>query len=229
MGESITFASNGGRCTGYLSLPPTGAGPAIIVIQEWWGLVGHIKDVVDRFALAGFVALAPDLYHGEATTEPDEAKKLMMELAMKAAGQDIAGAGKFLSSREDVTSPNIGVIGFCMGGSLAIWSATISDDIAAAVGFYPGGSWERMSPNWGQYSGKSAQIHCAESDGTSSAPPIQEAVIAINRAGGTASAFDYAGTQHAFFNDDRPEVFDKAASALAWDRTIAFFNLKLRK
>jgi carboxymethylenebutenolidase len=228
MGQSITFASNGGSCTGYLSLPPSGAGPAIIVIQEWWGLVGHIKDVVDRFALAGFVALAPDLYHGEATTEPDAAKKLMMELAMKTAAQDIAGAAKFLSSRDDVTSPNIGAIGFCMGGSLAIWSATISDEIAATVGFYPGGSWERMSPNWSQYSGKSTQIHCAESDGTSSAPSIQEAVTAINAAGGNATAFDYVGTAHAFFNDDRPEVFDTAASALAWERTISFFNLNLR-
>lgn len=229
MGEAITFASNGGSCTGYLSLPPTGAGPAIIVIQEWWGLVGHIKDVVDRFALAGFVALAPDLYHGEATAEPDEAKKLMMELAMKAAAQDIDGAAKFLSSRADVTSPKIGAIGFCMGGSLAIWSATISDEIAACVGFYPGGSWERMAPNWSKYSGKSAQIHCAEADGSSSAPSIEEAVIAIDSAGGKASAFDYAGTQHAFFNDDRPEVFDSAASALAWERTISFFNLNLRR
>ena len=228
MGESVSFASNGHNGTGYLSVPASGSGPAVIVIQEWWGLVGHIKDVVDRFAAAGFVALAPDLYNGESTAEPDEAKKLMMELQMKKAGEDIAGAASYLIARSDVSSATVGAIGFCMGGTLAIWSATISENISAAVGFYPGGSWERTNPNWSNYAGKAAIIHAAESDGTSNAPGIQEALAEIATAGGSATAFDYAGTKHAFFNEDRPEVYDAPAAELAWTRTLDFLRSSVK-
>lgn len=228
MGESVSFSSNGQNGTGYLAMPSSGSGPAVIVIQEWWGLVGHIKNVVDRFAAAGFVALAPDLYNGKSTAEPDEAKKLMMELQMKKAGEDIAGAANYLCSRSDVTSATVGAIGFCMGGTLAIWSATISEKISAAVGFYPGGSWERTNPTWSNYSGKAAIIHAAESDGTSQAPGIQEALREIVSAGGSATAFDYVGTKHAFFNEDRPEVYDAGAAKLAWTRTLDFLRLSVK-
>lgn len=224
MGEKVSFASNGGTCEGYLAIPKGGSGPAVIVIQEWWGLVGHITAVADRFAEAGFVALAPDLYHGVIAQEPDEARKLLMGLAMDRAALDIAGAAKYLSDRDDVSGRGVGVVGFCMGGSLALWSATLSPEITASVAFYPGLPWERMAPNWQNYSGKSAQIHCSESDGTSTAPGIQEAVKAIKTSGGNVETFDYPSTQHAFFNDDRPEVFDAKASVSAWDRVITFFN-----
>ena len=122
MGERVSFASNGGTCEGYLALPQSGSGPAVIVIQEWWGLVGHITNVADRFAKAGFVALAPDLYHGVVAKEPDEAKKLLMDLAIDTAALDISGAAKYLSARKDVVGKGVGVIGFCMGGSLARWN-----------------------------------------------------------------------------------------------------------
>ena len=91
----MSFASNGGTATA-TSRRPTGGGPGVIVIQEWWGLVGHIKDVAERFAAAGFVALAPDFFHGAATDEPDEAMRLMMGLAMDQAAKDIAGAAAYL-------------------------------------------------------------------------------------------------------------------------------------
>ena len=91
-GQSIEYASNGGTASGYLALPDAGSGPAVIVIQEWWGLVPHIEDVADRFAAEGYVALAPDLYHGQSTTEPDEAGKYMMELRMEDAVRDMTGA-----------------------------------------------------------------------------------------------------------------------------------------
>lgn len=224
MGEKVSFASNGGTCDGYLALPQSGSGPAVIVIQEWWGLVGHITNVADRFAKAGFVALAPDFYHGVVANEPDEAKKLLMDLAMDKAALDIAGAAKYLSGRNDVVGKGVGVIGFCMGGSLAIWSATLSPEIVATVGFYPGQPWSRMSPVWENYSGKHSIIHCSEHDGTSAAPGIQEALHAIRAAGGSAEAFDYPETDHAFFNDERTEVYDASASAVAWERTLAFFN-----
>jgi carboxymethylenebutenolidase len=226
-GNHIKFSADGKSGAGYIALPESGTGPAVIVIQEWWGLVGHITDIVDRFAAAGFVALAPDLYHGQAASEPDQAKKLMMELELDRAGEEIVTAAKYLAAMKNTTSDRVGVVGFCMGGSLAIWSGTLSDQITATVGFYPGASWERHAPDWSRYSGKASIIHCAEGDGTSAAPGIQEALTEINGAGGDAVAYDYQGTGHAFFNDDRPEVFNESAAKLAWARTINFFAQKL--
>jgi len=226
-GNHIKFSADGKSGAGYIALPESGTGPAVIVIQEWWGLVGHITDIVDRFAAAGFVALAPDLYHGQAASEPDHAKKLMMELELDRAGEEIVTAAKYLAAMKNTTSDRVGVVGFCMGGSLAIWSGTLSDQITATVGFYPGASWERHAPDWSRYSGKASIIHCAEGDGTSAAPGIQEALTEINGAGGDAVAYDYQGTGHAFFNDDRPEVFNESAAKLAWARTINFFAQKL--
>jgi carboxymethylenebutenolidase len=208
---------------GYLALPESGSGPAVIVIQEWWGLVGHITDVVDRFAAAGFVAFAPDLYHGQAASEPDTAKKLMMELQLDDAGKELTAAAQHLLSLPQTSSQHVGVVGFCMGGSLAIWSATLTPEITAAVAFYPGASWERHAPQWANFAGKVALIHCAQGDGTSAAPGIQEALREITGAGGSAKAYDYEGTQHAFFNNDRPAVYSELAAALAWERTLEFF------
>jgi len=227
MGSQTSFNVNGTTGEGYLAKPTSGSGPAVIVIQEWWGLVGHITDVVDRFAAAGFVAFAPDLYHGQAASEPDTAKKLMMELQLDAAGKEMSSAAAYLLSLPETSSSTVGAVGFCMGGSLAIWSATLTADISAAVGFYPGASWERHAPQWKNYKGKHAMIHCAESDGTSTAPGIQEAKREIEAAGGDIQLFDYAGSQHAFFNNDRPEVYDEGAATLSWDRTLAFFRSNL--
>jgi len=224
----LIYNHNGQSGEGYLALPESESGPAVIVIQEWWGLVGHIKDVVDRFAAAGFVAFAPDLYHGQAAAEPDTAKKLMMELELDLAGKEIVNAADYLVSLPETSTAHAGVVGFCMGGSLAIWSGTLSPKITATVGFYPGSSWERHAPNWANYFGKSALIHAAEGDGTSQAPGIQEALTKIRAAGGGATAFDYPETQHAFFNSDRPEVFAPLAAALAWERTLEFLYLSLK-
>lgn len=224
----LNYNHNGVSGEGYLALPDSKSGPAVIVIQEWWGLVGHIKDVVDRFAAAGFVAFAPDLYHGQAAAEPDTARKLMMELELDAAGKEIVNAAEYLTSLPETTAQHVGVVGFCMGGSLAIWSGTLSPTISATVGFYPGASWERHAPVWANYKGKSALIHAAEGDGTSAALGIQEAIREIGNAGGTATAYDYEGTQHAFFNNDRPEVYNEVAASLSWERTLEFFFSSLK-
>ncbi len=96
MGEIVEFASNGATASGYLAVPEGGGGVPLVVIQEWWGLVPHIEDVSDRFAAEGFAALAPDLYHGESSTEPDEAGKLMMALNLEQAGRDMGGAVSYL-------------------------------------------------------------------------------------------------------------------------------------
>jgi carboxymethylenebutenolidase len=226
MGEMVSYPSNGGTSEGYLALSADGPGPAVVVIQEWWGLVPHIMALADRFAAAGFTALAPDLYHGVRTAEPDEAGRLIMGLAMDQAAKDIAGAAAYLASRPEVSAP-IGTAGFCSGGSLALWSATLSDHIVAAVGFYPPLPWERMSPEWSNYAGKAAIIHCSEEDGTSAAPGIQIANQAIKSAGGECHLYDYPGTKHAIFNDDRPEVYSPGAASTAWARTIELFRTRL--
>src|SRR5713226_2945143 len=118
-GQMVEFTSNGGKASGYLAIPQKGTGPGVIVIQEWWGLVDHIKDVCDRFAKEGYVALAPDLYHGKTTKSPDEAGKLMMSLVIDQAARDLAGGIAYLKSQPDVTGRTVGTIGFCMGGALS--------------------------------------------------------------------------------------------------------------
>lgn len=227
MGETVTFESNGGTADGYLALPESGSGPGVILVQEWWGLVGHITDVADRLAAEGFVVLAPDFFHGAKTDEPDEAMRLLMGLAMDRAATDLAGAAAYLSDLENVDAAGIGAVGFCMGGSLALWSATVAENIVAAVGFYPAMPWERMDPAWPNYTGKHALIHCSEEDGTSAAPGIKAAVEGIESAGGSVEVFDYPGTSHAFFNDERPEVYHPDAASAAWGRTTEFLHTHL--
>ena len=223
MGEMVSFQSNGGTSDGYLALPASGSGPGVIVIQEWWGLVGHITALADRFAAVGFAAFAPDLYHGAKTGEPDEAQRLMMGLAMDQAAKDMAGAAAYLAGRPECTG-RVGTVGFCMGGSLSLWSAALSEEISTAVGFYPAVPWERMRPDWGRYQGKTAVVHCSEEDGTSAAEAAREGIEA---AGGQVVIYTYPGTHHAFVNDDRPEVYDHDAATLACDRTIEHLRTHL--
>ena len=227
MGESVRFASFGGQCSGYLAVPESGSGPGVVVIQEWWGLVPHITDLVDRFAAAGYVALAPDHYRGEHTTEPDEAGKLMMGLKVRAAADDIAGSAEYLLTRDDVIGESVGAVGFCMGGGLALLAPTAYRHIVATSAFYPAMPWPDYDPDWSRYAGKEAQIHKAESDEEHAGPRIAEYAESIRAAGGTVTIYDYPGSQHAFFNDDRPEVHDSAHSALAWERTLDLFARRL--
>src|SRR2546421_12362580 len=134
--QIVEFLSNGGETSGYLAIPQKGSGPGVIVLQEWWGLVDHIKDVCDRFANEGYVALAPDLYHGESTKSPDEAGKLMMALRIDEAEQDLRGAIQYLLNREPTTGTKVGVIGFCMGGALSLYAASKNVQVGACVVFY---------------------------------------------------------------------------------------------
>src|ERR1044071_3317850 len=123
-GQMIEYPSNGSTAKGYLAAPSEGKGPGVIVIQEWWGLVPHIKDVCDRFAAEGYAALAPDLYHGESTKSPDEAGKLMMALRIDETEKDLRGAIQHLLNHESVSGDKVGTIGFCMGGALSLYAAS---------------------------------------------------------------------------------------------------------
>lgn len=207
-----------------IAVPPSGSGPAVIVIQEWWGLVPHIHHVVERLAREGFVAMAVDHYRGVATTEPDEAQKLMLGLNIGQVAADLDAAAADLIRRPEVTSSAVSVIGFCMGGGLALLAPTVSADIRCAAAFYPAMPWPQYAPEWARYAGKSAIVHKAESDEPGNGPVIAEYAEAIIRAGGTVELFDYPASVHAFFNDDRPEVYQADHAAVAWNRTLEFLR-----
>jgi carboxymethylenebutenolidase len=209
---------------GYLAIPPSGTGPGVLVIQEWWGLVPHIKDVADRFAAAGYVALAPDLYRGETTTSPDEAGRMLMALNIEQAAADLQKAADFLLHHQAVTSSTLGVVGFCMGGQLALLAATVSDRIGAAVDFY--GIHPHVHPD---FSRLNAPVLGFFGEQDSSVPPtaVEQLVAEMQQAGKAIEVHSYANAGHAFFNDARPEAYNAEAAADAWRRTIGFFQTHL--
>ncbi|MDQ3946049.1 MAG: dienelactone hydrolase family protein [Actinomycetota bacterium] len=227
MGEMVEFPSNGTTVGGYLASPEVGAGPGVVVIQEWWGLVDHVKDVCDRFAAEGFTALAPDLYHGATTAEPDEAGKLMMAMNLERAARDMAGAVDHLAGHDSVRGQGVGVVGFCMGGGLALWLATLrSDQVRAVVAFYGVIPWDAAQPDWSRLAA-AVQGHYAENDG--SAPPEHVAAMEarLKDLGISVEMFIYPNTDHGFFNDTRPEAYSEEAARQAWIRTLEFLRRQL--
>jgi carboxymethylenebutenolidase len=224
MGEIIEFPIDGGTGEGYLATPAS-AGPGVIVIQEWWGLVHHIKDVCDRFAAAGFVALAPDLYKGKTTTEPDEAGKAMMEMKVDEAVTVMSGAVDALAERSQ--GSGVGVIGFCMGGGMAlILGCARPDAVKAVVACYGLVPWPNAQPDYSKLSAP-VQLHVAELDEYFSPAAAEELVEKLKGLGKEAHLFVHPGVQHAFFNDDRPEVYDDEAAKKVWKATRTFFDAQL--
>ena len=222
MGEMLTFPSNGHTCDGYLA---GDSGPGVIVIQEWWGLVPHIKDVVDRFAAAGFTALAPDLYHGESSTEPDGAGKLMMALNLQQAAKDLSGAIALLQQRTG--NDHVGVVGYCMGGGLALVLATQRRHAVAAVAPYYGAiPWPSVQPDWAALGAKVVGEY-AENDGWASPEAARALETQLRDLGKDATLHVHPGVDHAFFNDARPEVYSPEESAVAFDRTVDLFRTTL--
>ena len=227
MGDMIEFASNGSTGQGYLAVAPR-HGPGVIVIQEWWGLVPHIRDVCDRFAEAGFTALAPDLYRGEVTTEPDEAGKLMMALNLDRAAKDMSGAIDALVAHRSVTSTGVGVVGFCMGGGLALKLACARPDaVLACAPFYGLIPWAGAQPDWNQISCP-VRGHYAELDAFYGPAAVADLQDSLNAAGKDARLRIHAGVDHAFFNDTRPEVYSADAATEAWNETVELFRSAVR-
>jgi len=211
--------ADGETLMGYLAYPTGGeARPAVVVIQEWWGLNDHIKDVTNRFAREGFVALAPDLYHGAVTTEPDEARKLVMELSMPEAVQEIQQAIAFLQQQDYVRGDEVGIVGFCMGGGLVLQTALQEDDLGAGVSFY--GSPLRPEEALGVKAPILSFIGTADNIPVSG---VEAMHTAFDSAGIENELHVYEGAQHAFFNDTRPS-YDPDASADAWRRTLSWFR-----
>jgi carboxymethylenebutenolidase len=213
-------ATDGETLMGYLARPSDGeAAPAVIVIQEWWGLNDHIKDVARRFADEGFVALAPDLYHGAVATEPDEARKLAMELDTPAAVQEIQQAIAYLQAQEFVSSEKVGAVGYCMGGGLALQTALQDQDLGAAIVYY--GS--PLEPEAAQQV-KAPTLTFIGTEDRIPVSGVEAMHAAFDEAGIENEFVVYDGAQHAFFNDTRPDSFDAEAAEDAWPRTLMWFR-----
>ena len=224
--EMVEFTSNGGTAKGYLAVPESGSGAGVIVIQEWWGLVPHIKDVCERFAAEGFVALAPDLYHGRTTTSPDEAGKLMMALNIEGAEKDLRGAIEYLLAHESTVGERVGTVGFCMGGALSLYAASKNERVGACVVFY--GGHPKVKPDLENMRAPLLGFY-AERDDFATPAGARELEAKLKSLGKQAEIHVYDNADHAFFNDARPEVFNPTAAADAWQRTIDFFREHLEE
>jgi carboxymethylenebutenolidase len=224
--EHITFPANGGSGQGYLALPE-GRGPhrAVVVIQEWWGLNEHIKDIARRFADAGYLALAPDLYHGAVADEPDDARRLVMDLQIPEAAKEMTGAAAYLAGRGDVAPKNVGTIGFCVGGSLALLLAATSPQIGAVASFYGG---RPMSAD--ELRSITAPVLAIFGGADEGIPPERHAALdsALGEIGVTHEIHVYPGAPHAFFNDARPHAYHPEAAKDAWARTLTWFDTYLK-
>ena len=224
MGEMVEFPFAGGNTGGYLASPKQGSGPGVIVIQEWWGLVDHIKDLCDRFAQEGFVALAPDLYHGKSTKSPDEAGKLMMAMRIDEAERDLTAAAQYLLTLDSTTSDKVGVVGFCMGGALALYTATKNPQIGASVVFY--GGHPKVKPDLPNLHAPVLGLY-GEKDRSVTPASAHELERQVKALGKQIEVIVYPGADHGFFNDMRPEVYNAEAAADAWRRTLAFLRENL--
>ena len=221
----IEFKTRAGTAPGYLAPPAAGEGPAVIVLQEWWGLDSHIRSVCDRLAAEGFFALAPDLYAGETTTEPSEAEQKMMALKMGEVEQDMCGAAAYLAAQPGFKGPGVGAIGFCLGGGLAVWAAATCPEVTTAVSYYyvmPHGKPDFThitGPILGHFGTADAFIPLEASQGL-------EAEL---KAAGVDTTFHYyPDAGHAFFNDtNRLGTYDEGLAQVSWGRTVSFLRSAL--
>jgi carboxymethylenebutenolidase len=219
-GRMIEFDTAGAPAQGYLALPAGGTGPGVVVLHAWWGLTEPFRQACDRLAEAGFVALAPDLYHGPTTAVIAEAEQLVHALDAKQdkVRGDVAGAVRYV--RERHAPGTVGLMGFSMGGAYALdLSVSLADEVAAVVVFYA--AW--TGPDFAR--AKAAYLcHFAEQDDYEPAEEVAKLEEKVRAAGRSITVYTYPGTKHWFVEANRPDVYDAAATALAWERTIAFMK-----
>ncbi|RAU44552.1 MULTISPECIES: dienelactone hydrolase family protein [unclassified Pseudomonas] len=229
--KTITYNRPDGKSvSGYLASPANSQGaPAIVVIQEWWGLNDQIRGVADRLAAAGYLALVPDLYRGEMTVEEEEAHHLMSKLDFAdAATQDIRGAVQYLKDH----TPNVGVTGFCMGGALTLLALNFIPELSAGVVFYGMPPLEYLDP---QAIKVPVQAHWATQDEFFPAENV-DALEAKLGEGGVDIEFHRYLAHHAFANETAVgpgriagTQYDPVWAQLAWDRALTFFGRTLWK
>jgi carboxymethylenebutenolidase len=222
------FQVDGKTFNGYLAEPPHGSGPGVLVLHAWWGLTEPFQQVCDQLAQAGFVALAPDLYHGKTTASVEEAEALVEALNQdeERVRGDIAGSVQVLRQHEATHLSDgrgkLAIIGFSLGGAYALdTSVRMSEEIAAVVTFYA--SYPGLD-----YSGTNAAYLChfAEDDPFEPAESVAEMEQELQAAGRQVTFYMYPGTKHWFFEENRPE-YDAEAARAAWERTIEFLHEQL--
>jgi carboxymethylenebutenolidase len=217
----VDYPINGVSSRGYLSVPDSGEGPGVVVLQEWWGLVDHIKDVAERFADAGFVALAPDLYHGKKADHPDDAGRLMMALNIDRAEKDLRGAIDYLLSLPETSSERVGTVGFCMGGQLSLYAACSNAKVGACVDYY--GIHPSVKPDLARLRAPVLGFFGAD-DPFVSADAARQLKAELETQGKRAEFHIYDGAGHAFFNDSRPEAYNRRLADDSWMRMLAFYR-----
>jgi carboxymethylenebutenolidase len=203
----------------YLAKPKAGKGPGVLVLPAWWGLTSFFRELCDRLAAAGFVALAPDLYHGQTAATIKEAEKLRGKLKRDIVAQEIAGAAEQLRAASGAKKRGLGVVGFSLGGYWSLWLAEqASIPVAATVAFY--------GTRTGSYtkSQSAFQFHFAETDNYVSASGIKNLQKSLKAAGREAEFYTYPGTTHWFFENNQPAAYNAPAAQAAWTRTIEFLG-----
>jgi carboxymethylenebutenolidase len=229
MAETVEFASNGTTASGYLVRPAGGSGPGVVVVQEWWGLDPSIKQTAERLGAAGFVALVPDLYHGELAehTEMDKAAQLMTQLPPDRAARDMSGAVDFLANHEAVTGDGLGVIGFCMGGMLSwLLACNRPDKVKAVLAFYgfPQGDGE---PDWSQLQA-SVRGHMAENDDFFGPEGARALESKLQGMGKDVELTIHPGTGHAFMGPHNAMgTLDERLAEQIWPGAIRFLHEQL--
>jgi carboxymethylenebutenolidase len=220
MGDMVQYPTpNGATVSGYLARA-TGSQKQVVVLQEWWGLNPQIRGVCDRFAAAGFNALAPDLYRGRVTTSPDEANHLMTGLDWSGATtQDVRGAVQYLKANGGKAA----VMGFCMGGALTIIATVKIPELDAGVCFYGIPPQEVADP---QQTRVPLQGHFANQDDWCTPAAVNALEATLKSAGVRHEVFRYEA-QHGFFNEQRPDVYSANDSKLAWERMLGFLHTHL--
>ena len=206
---------------GYLAVPRSGGGPGVLVLHAWWGLNDTFKGVCDRLAEAGFVAFAPDLYHGKVADNiaAAEAFGKALDANFLQAKAEIAQATKFLNERVGQTDRGLAVIGFSMGVYYALdLAASDPDHIRSVVIFYGTGDAD-YSNSRATYLG-----HFAENEQFEPEYSIENLEQSLRRAGRPVTFYTYSGTGHWFFEPDVLQAYNQAAASLAWDRTLAFLR-----
>lgn len=231
MAETVQFPSNGATASGYLAIPPSGSGPGVLVIQEWWGLDSGIKEMTRRLGDAGFVALAPDLYHGELAghTEMDKAAHLMQTLPPDRAARDMSAALDYLAAHPAVAGSGLGVVGFCMGGLLSfLIAAHRPDRVKAAVPFYgfPQGENE---PDWSRLAA-TVRGHMAERDDYFPPAAARALEAKLRGMGKDVILTVHPGTGHAFMGPHNAlGTLDTALSQRIWPEVTSFLHAELSK
>ncbi len=218
--ESLSFGTAGGDTTAYVAVPDDAGEKAVVVVQEWWGLNDHIKDIANRYATEGFIAIAPDLYRGEIATDPDQASKMMNALSPDDGLDTIRNAVE--AAREKYGISHFGITGYCMGGTFALRAACELEGFSAAAPFYGDIPEEGIL--------KKLKTPTIFISGTRDAWISPEKVAQLEDA---AERFELPihsvkyDADHAFLNDTRPEVYDETAARDAWALVVGFFNDKL--